>query len=73
MLKNLLQMHLKLIQNKQFKNSRAEATGDLIGNKIDNKITRASETSPKNNSKTNEEEILKERKIYTFTTKIKNY
>ena len=52
-------MHLKLIQNKQFKNSRAEATGDLIGNKIDNKITRASETSPKNNSKTKKKKYLK--------------
>ena len=63
-------MHLKLLQNKQFKHSTAEATGDLIANKIDNNITIASGTSPKNNSKTNEEEILKERKIYTFTTKI---
>ena len=41
----------------------AEATGDLIGNKIANKITRASKTSPRNNSERNEEEILKERYI----------
>ena len=32
-----------------------EATGDLIENKIADKITRVSKTSPKNNSKTNEE------------------
>ena len=49
--KNLLQMHLKLLQNKQFKKT-AEATGDLIGNKIADKITRVSKTSPKNNSET---------------------
>ena len=41
-----------------------EATGDLIGNKIADKITRASKTSPKNNSETNEEEILGERYIF---------
>ena len=39
----------------------AEATGDVIGNKIDDKITRVSKTSPQNNSGTNEEEILRER------------
>ena len=41
----------------------AEATGDLIGNKISHKITRVSKTTPQNNSKTNEEEILRERFI----------
>ena len=35
----------------------AEANGDLIGNKIADKITRISKPSPQNNSKTNEEEI----------------
>ena len=39
MLKNLLQMHLKLLQKEQFKKT-AEATGDLVRNKIANKITR---------------------------------
>ena len=34
-----------------------EATGDLIGN---NRITKVSKTSPKNNSETNEEEVLRE-------------
>ena len=32
-----------------------EATGDLIGNKIADKITRASKTLPQNNLETNEE------------------
>ena len=41
----------------------AEATGDLIGNKIADKITRVSKTTPKNNIETNEEEILRERFI----------
>ena len=41
----------------------AEATDDLIGNKIVDKITRVSKTPPKNNSETNEEEILTERFI----------
>ena len=41
----------------------AEATDDLIGNKIADKITRVSKTPPKNNSETNEEEILTERFI----------
>ena len=39
----------------------AEATDDLIGNNIADKITRVSKTSPNNNSETNEEEILRER------------
>ena len=38
-----------------------EATGDLIGDKTPNKITRASETSPQNNSVANEEKIFRER------------
>ena len=40
-----------------------EATDDLIGNNIADKITRVSKTSPNNNSETNEEEILRERFI----------
>ena len=36
----------------------AEVTGDLIGNKIVDKITRVSKASSKNNPETNEEEIL---------------
>ena len=41
----------------------AEATGDLIGNKIDYEIKGVSKTSPQNNSETNEEKILSERYI----------
>ena len=41
----------------------AEATCDLIGNKIADKITRVSKTSPKNNSETNEEETLRKKII----------
>ena len=40
-------MHSKLLQNKQFKKA-AEATGNLIGNKIADKIARISKTSPQN-------------------------
>ena len=42
---------------------RAEATDNLIGNKIPEKITRVSKTSPKINSETNEKEILRENYI----------
>ena len=41
----------------------AEATGDLSGNKIGDKITKVSKTSPKNNLETNEEEMLREKFI----------
>ena len=60
MLDNLVQMQLKLLQNERFKKA-AEATADLIGNKIADKIKRISKTSPQNNLETNEEEILTER------------
>ena len=43
-------MHLKLPQKEFSKNSRA--TGDLIGNKIANKITGVSKNSRQNNSET---------------------
>ena len=42
MLKNLQQMRLKLLQKEQFKKA-AEATGDLISNKIVDKSTKISE------------------------------
>ena len=42
----------------------AEATGNLIGNKIADKITIVSKTSPQNNSETNKEEVLRERYIF---------
>ena len=53
----LLKMDLKLLQK------TAEATGNLIENKIADKITKVSKTSPQNTSKTNEEEIFRERHI----------
>ena len=62
MLNNLLQMHLKLLQKKAIQKT-AKVTGDLTGNKIADRITKVSETSPKNNSETIEEEILRERFI----------
>ena len=48
----------------------AEVTGDLIRNKIADKITRVSKTSPKNYSETNKE-ILGER--YVSRTERENY
>ena len=43
----------------------AKDFGDFIGNEITDKITRVSKTSPKNNSITNEEEMLREKNIPT--------
>ena len=40
-----------------------QSTGDLIGNKIADKITRASKISPKNELETSAEEILREKYI----------
>ena len=56
-------MHLKLLQKKAIQKT-VEATGDLIRNKITDKIRRVSKTSPQNNSETNENEILWERYIF---------
>ena len=47
----------------------AEPSRDLIGNKIADKITRVSKTSPQNNSEIKEEEILRERYISPEKTK----
>ena len=57
----MLEMHLKLLQKEQLEES--EVTGDLIGNKIPDKIRRVSKTSPQNNSKINKEEILRKKYI----------
>ena len=43
-------MHIKLLQKKNYK--RAEATSDLISNKIANKITKSSSTSLEKSSET---------------------
>ena len=61
-------MHLKPLPKEQFKRivkKTAEATHDLIGNKIAVKITKALKNSPQNNLETvtNEEEISKERYV----------
>ena len=41
----------------------SDGTGDSIGNKIADKITRDSKTSPQKSSEANDEEILRERFI----------
>ena len=45
------------------RSNTAETTGDLIGNKTVDKMTKVPKTSSKNSSETNEEEILRERFI----------
>ena len=63
MLNNLLQMHSKLCQKEQFKKQQKQLV-NIIENKIADKITRGSKTSPQNNSETNEEEMLREKYIF---------
>ena len=53
---------LKTVSKREIQKT-AEATGDLIGNKIADKITRISKILPQNNSERDEEEILRERYI----------
>ena len=61
MLNNLQQMRLKLLQR------TAEATGDLIGNKVADRITKVSKNSQQNNldavTNDHDKEIPKERYI----------
>ena len=57
----MLRMHIKLLQKEKFKKT-VEATGDLIVNKIVDKITRSSKNSPQHKSETNEE-ILRQKYI----------
>ena len=45
-------MHLLKTASKRAVQKTAEATGDLNGNKIDDKITKISRSSPQNNSET---------------------
>ena len=49
------------IESKRAIQKTVETTGDFTGNKIADKITRVSKTYPKNNSETNEKEILREK------------
>ena len=53
----------KSFSSKKAIQKTAEATGGLIVNKNADKITKVSKRSPKNNSETSEEEILRERYI----------
>ena len=55
-------MRLKLLQKESFKKT-AGATGDLIGNKIADRITRSSKTSPQDNLEM-DEEIKKKKNIF---------
>ena len=57
MLNSLLQMDLKLLQKRAIQKP-AESTGDLIGNKIADGITKASKTLPQNSSVTNKQENI---------------
>ena len=70
-------LHAKTFVTDAFKTSSkrviqktVEATGDFIGFKIADKITRSSKTSPQNNLETNDE-ILSEKKIYIYISRIK--
>ena len=58
-------MHLKLLQKGAIQKT-AEATGDFIGNKIANKITKVSKNSQQNNSETvtNEHDIYLKKDTY---------
>ena len=51
-------MHLKLIQKRAIQKT-AEATDDLIGNRIADKITKVSRASPQNSSETVTNEVEK--------------
>ena len=61
MLKNLQQIQLKLLQKESFKKT-AEATGNLIGSKIANRITKVSKNSETVINK-HDKEISKERYV----------
>ena len=52
---------IKTASEEAVQQKTAEATGDLIENKIADKITRASKNSQQNNSETKEKEIFRER------------
>ena len=65
-------MYLLKIYSKKVIQKIAEATGDLIGNKFVDKITRVSKTSSQNNLETNEE-IIKEKHISPELRQKKNW
>ena len=66
-------LHAKTFVTDAFKTSSkrviqktVEATGDFIGFKIADKITRSSKTSPQNNLETNDEILSEKKKIYIY-------
>ena len=62
-------MHLKLLKKSNSKT--VKTTGYVIGNKIADRITKVSKTSPQNISQRNEEELEILREIYIYTTRVK--
>ena len=69
MLKNHLYIHLRLLQKEQLKKKKkkTEPTSDLMRNKITDRITKVSKTSPQNNLEENIEhdrEIHREKYIF---------
>ena len=57
----MLNKFAKQTTSKRGIQNTAEATGDLIGNKIADKIRRVSKCSLQNNTETNKEELLREK------------
>ena len=56
---------LKTSYKKKVIQKKVEATGDFVGNKITDKITRVSKNSPQHNLEKNEQ-ILREEYIYIY-------
>ena len=63
MLNNLPLMHIKLLQKKIIKEQKQLATSDLISNKIADKITKPSSTSPEKSSESVKSETGFDRQI----------
>ena len=73
MLNNLLQMQLKLLQKKTIQET-AEATGDFVGNKIANRITKVSRISRQNISETVKMSMINTlRKLYISRSKTEKH
>ena len=73
MLNNLLQMQLKLLQKKTIQET-AEATGDFVGNKIANRITKVSRISLQNISETVKMSMINTlRKLYISRSKTEKH
>ena len=73
MLNNLLQMQLKLLQKKTIQET-AETTGDFVGNKIANRITKVSRISLQNISETVKMSMINTlRKLYISRSKTEKH